>query len=118
MRKILAVAAAAALVASGSLVAAATQTVKGEVVDVACQVKKAPGGQGAAHKNCAEACAKKGSTMGILTTDAVYEIAGDYAANNNAKLLEFVAAQVEATGDVTEKDGKKIISVTAMKAAK
>jgi hypothetical protein len=117
MRKILAVAAAVAFMASASLFAE-TMTVKGEVVDVACQMKKAPGGQGAAHKGCAEACAKKGSTMGILTNDAVYEISGDYAANNNAKLLEFVAAQVEATGNVTEKDGKKVITVSSMKAAK
>jgi hypothetical protein len=117
MRKMFAVAAAAALFASASLFAE-TKTVKGEVVDVQCQVKKAPGGQGAAHKGCAEACAKKGAAMGILTSDAVYEIQGDYAASNNAKLHEFVSAQVEATGEVTEKDGKKIINVTSMKAAK
>jgi hypothetical protein len=117
MRKILAIAVAAAFMASASLFAE-TKTVKGEVVDVACQTKKAPGGQGDAHKGCATACAKKGSTMGILASDAVYEISGDYAANNNAKLLEFVAGQVEATGDVTEKDGKKVIVVSSMKAAK
>lgn len=117
MRKILAVAAAAALVAGASMFAA-EQTVKGELVDVACQVKKSPGGQGDAHKNCAMACAKKGATMGILASDAVYEIAGDYAANNNARLLEFVAAQVEATGEVSEKDGKKVITVSSMKLAK
>jgi hypothetical protein len=111
-----AVMAAAAFVASVSLAAAET-TIKGEVVDVQCQLKKAPGGQGDAHKGCANACAKKGAQMGILTGDAVYEIQGDYSANNNAKLLEFVAAQVEATGEVTEKDGKKIITVTSMKAA-
>jgi len=117
MRKMYAVLAAAAFVATTSLTAAET-TIKGEVVDVACQVKKAPGGQGEAHKGCAEACAKRGSQMGILTQDAVYEIQGEYAANNNAKLLPFVAAQVEATGDVSEKDGKKIITVRSMKAAK
>src|SRR3712207_82246 len=117
MRKIFAVMAAAAFVAATSVYAADT-TVKGEVVDVACQVKKAPGGQGEAHKGCAEACAKRGSQMGILTADAVYEIQGDYAANNNAKLLDFVATQVEATGEVTEKDGKKIITVTSIKAVK
>ena len=117
MRKICAVFAAAAFVAGASLMAAET-TITGEVVDVACQLKKAPGGQGEAHKGCATACAKRGSQMGILTADAVYEIAGDYSANSNAKLLEFVAAQVEATGEVTEKDGKKIITVTSMKAAK
>src|SRR3712207_6401170 len=117
MRKILAVAAAAALLASASL-SAETKTVKGEVVDVACHTKKAPGGHGDAHKGCATACAKKGAVMGIMASDAVYEVAGDYAANNNAKLLDFVATQVEATGEVTEKDGKKVITVTSMKAAK
>jgi hypothetical protein len=117
MRKILAVAAAAALLASASLFAE-TKTVKGEVVDVACHTKKGAGGHGDAHKGCATACAKKGAAMGIMASDAVYEIAGDYAANSNAKLLDFVATQVEATGDVTEKDGKKIITVSSMKAAK
>ena len=117
MRKMFAVFAAAAFVASTSVFAADT-TIKGEVVDVACQVKKAPGGQGDAHKGCAEACAKKGAAMGILTADAVYEIQGDYAANKNEKLLPFVAQQVEATGQVSEKDGKKVITVSAMKAAK
>jgi hypothetical protein len=48
----------------------------------------------------------------------VYEIQGDYAANKNEKLLPFVAAQVEATGQVSEKDGKKVITVTSIKAAK
>jgi hypothetical protein len=117
MRKIYAVLAAAAFVATTSLFAAET-TIKGEIVDVACQVKKAPAGQGDAHKNCAEACAKRGSQMGILTADAVYAIEGDYAANKNEKLLPFVATQVEATGEVSEKDGKKVITVTSMKAAK
>jgi hypothetical protein len=117
MRKILAVAAAAALMASASLFAE-TKTVKGEVVDVACHTKKGAGGHGDAHKGCATACAKKGAAMGIMASDAVYEIAGDYAANSNAKLLDFVATEVEATGEVTEKDGKKIITVSSMKAAK
>jgi type 1 fimbria pilin len=117
MRKMFAVIAAAALVASTSLFAAET-TIKGEVVDVACQTGKAPNGQGEAHKGCATGCAKRGNQMGILAQDAVYEIHGEFAADNNAKLIEFVAAQVEATGEVSEKDGKKIITVKSMKLAK
>jgi hypothetical protein len=117
MRKILAVAAAAALMAGVSL-SAETKTVTGEVVDVACHTKKGAGGHGDAHKGCATACAKKGAAMGIMASDAVYEIAGDYAANSNAKLLDYVATRVEATGEVTEKDGKKIITVSSIKAAK
>ena len=116
MRKMIAVFAATAFVSVAPLLAA-EKTVKGEIVDVQCQLKKAPGGKGEAHKGCADACAKKGAQMGILTEDAVYEIQGDFAANNNAKLMEFVASQVEAKGELTEKDGKKIMTVTSMKAA-
>jgi hypothetical protein len=117
MRKMIALAAAAVLTVGVSLIGA-EKTVTGEVVDVACHLKKGDGGHGGSHKGCADACAKKGAAMGIMASDAVYEIQGDYAANNNAKLLEFVATKVEATGEVTEKDGKKFIKVTSMKAAK
>ncbi|MGH9315436.1 MAG: hypothetical protein ACRD1S_19825 [Vicinamibacterales bacterium] len=90
------------------------KTVKGEVVDVQCQAKKAEN-HGADHESCAMRCAQKGAKMGILTDDGVYAITGDYAADNNKKLIEFVAKNVEATGEVTEKDGQKTIKVTSMK---
>jgi hypothetical protein len=92
------------------------KTVKGEVVDVQCQAKKAEN-HGADHEGCAKKCAEKGAKMGILTDDGVYTITGDYAAENNKKLMEFVAKKVEATGEVTEKDGQKTIKVASMKAA-
>jgi hypothetical protein len=93
---------------------AEVKTVKGEIVDVQCQAKKAEN-HGAEHEGCAKKCAQRGAKMGILTSDAVYTITGDFAADNNKKLLEFVAKNVEATGEVTEKDGQKTINVTAMK---
>jgi hypothetical protein len=117
MRKIFALMASAALVAALAAPLVAQTTVKGEVVDVACAVKKAPGGKGADHAGCAMACAKKGAPIGVMTEDAIYTITGDYTANNNAKLLEFVAKQVEVTGTVTEKDGQKMIAVTSIKAS-
>ena len=62
MRKIFALVAGAAFVAAlaAPLIAQPTTTVKGEVVDVACATKKAPGGKGDDHAACAMACAKKG----------------------------------------------------------
>ena len=117
MRRMVAIAAAAVFMAGASLLAE-SKTVKGEVVDVMCHTKKGDGGHGDAHKGCATACAKKGAAMGIMASDGVYTIEGDYAANNNAKLMDFVATQVEATGEVSEKDGKKDITVSSMKAAK
>ena len=93
-----------------------SKTIKGEVVDVQCQAKKAEN-HGADHEGCAKKCAEKGAKMGILTDDGVYTITGDYAADNNKKLLEFVAKKVEATGEGTEKDGQKTIKVASMKVA-
>ncbi len=93
------------------------KTITGEVIDVQCYAKAADN-VGAKHEGCAISCAKKGAKMGVLASDGVYEIAGDYTTNSNAKLTEFVAKKVQATGDVTEQDGKKVITVTAMAAAK
>ena len=96
---------------------AADMTLKGEVVDVACSIDKKDAGKGAGHAGCAMSCAKSGQPVGILTADAVYTITGDYAANKNAKLLDFVAKNVIVTGEVTEKDGQKVINVKSIKLA-
>ena len=116
MRKILAIVAGAAVVAVISApLFAADMTVKGEVVDVACALGKGDEGKGAGHAACAMSCAKRGQPVGILTADAVYEITGDYTANRNAKLLDFVAKRVEVTGEVSEKGGKKMMAVKSIK---
>lgn len=111
-----AVAAAALVVAALVLPvwAAATTTIQGEVVDLECSLGKGADGQGEAHAACAMRCAKEGRAMGLLTADEVYRIEGDYTANANAKLLDFVAKKVEAKGRVTERDGKKMINIVAM----
>ena len=80
-----------------------------------CHTKKAEN-VGASHADCALSCAKRGAAMGIMTSDGVYTITGDYTNDKNAKLLDFVAKNVEATGEVTEKDGVKTINVTSLKA--
>ena len=53
----------------------------------------------------------------MKTADALYTITGDYTANKNAKLLDFVARKVIATGEVTEKDGVKSINVKSIRLA-
>jgi hypothetical protein len=93
-------------------------TLTGELVDVACALKKGEGGHGESHAACAMACAKRGQAQGIMTSDAVYTIAsGDYTANNNAKLIDFVAKKVIVTGEVAEKDGQKTITIKSIKLA-
>lgn len=87
---------------------------RGEVVELACATSKGAAGRGEAHAVCAMDCARKGNPMGLLVGDAIYEIAGDFTARQNAKLLDFVARQVEARGELVEKDGHKVLNVSAM----
>mgnify|MGYP001352921545 CR=1 FL=1 len=92
-------------------------TVRGEVVDIQCATSRGEGGRGLAHAACALDCAKHGLPLGILADDALYEIAGDFTANHNAKLLDFVAKVVVATGELTEQDGTKRLNVRTIRAA-
>jgi type 1 fimbria pilin len=117
MRKILAIVAGACFGAAISTpMFAADMTVKGEVVDVACALTKGDAGKGEGHAACAMSCAKGGRTVGILTADdVIFEVTGDYAAHNNARLLDFVAKKVEVTGEVSERSGKKLMAVKAIK---
>ncbi len=118
MRNLISMVAGAAFVAALAIPAfAADMTVKGEVVDIACATSKKDAGKGAAHASCAMSCAKSGQPVGILTADAIYTVTGDYVANKNAKMLDFVAKTVIVTGEVTEKDGVKSINVKSIKIA-
>lgn len=118
MRNLISMVAGAAFVAALAIPAfAADMTVKGEVVDIACATSKKEAGKGAAHASCAMSCAKGGQPVGILTADAIYTVTGDYVANKNAKMLDFVAKTVIVTGEVTEKDGVKSINVKSIKIA-
>ena len=98
------IALAAFIVTLGSAAVAVAQqqrTLKGEVVDVACYQEKSPegGGYGDEHAACALTCAKKGQDLAVVTNDGLYIITGDVTKNNNAKLIEFVAKEVEARSE-------------------
>ncbi len=111
---------AAALFISGAaaIVAAEVKTITGEVVDVQCYVKDGRKATGEDHGGCARTCAGKGGPMGILASDGLYGITGEFAANRNRKLLPFVAQKVQATGEIGAKDGKKTIKLSALEKAK
>ena len=94
------------------------RTVTGEVVELDCSLSQGKADRGEAHAACAMSCARRGNQMAILTAEAVYLVDGDYTANRNAKLLDFVARQVEAKGTITEQDGKLRINVASMAVVK
>jgi len=108
---------AALALALGAPAFAATETVKGKVVDQTCYTKDMKANVGKDHKmpqdvtDCATACAKKGAPMALLTEDGkLYQITGGLAADMNARIIPHISHTIEITGDVTEKDGKKMIA--------
>jgi hypothetical protein len=98
---------------------AKTETVTGQVIDLACYMLDT-GNTGNTHRGrgyaCAQACAKEGFQVGLLTTDAkVYEITGDLTASKNAKLAPHMGHTVTMTGDVSEKDGVMMIAASELR---
>ena len=113
---------AAFVVALGAPAFAATQTVTGQLIDQSCYNMdksntgvdhKMPKGD---TKDCAIACAKGGRPVALLTSDGkVYTVTGDLAADKNAKLVPHMSHTVALTGDVTDKDGKMMITAANLK---
>jgi hypothetical protein len=100
---------------------AATKTVTGQLVDLACYGLDKEN-TGIAHKAkghaCGPACAREGFPVGLLATDGmVYQVTGELAAHANAKLAPHISHTVTVTGEVGEKDGVPTISGTEIKMA-
>ena len=123
MSKLLATVVAATFVMALSAPAfAKTETITGKIVDQACYLKDKANNAGADHKmpadtkDCAAACAKEGHPLALLTSDGkVYEIAGDLAANKNAKLIPHITHTVSITGDTMDMQGKMMIHAAELK---
>ena len=85
----------------------ATQTIKGEVVDLMCYLDH--GAKGDKHKGCASKCIKGGGPVGLLTADdKLYLVVGDHKPINDT-LGEKAAQTVTLKGKVVERNGMKMI---------
>jgi hypothetical protein len=86
---------------------AATQTIKGEVVDLMCYLDH--GAKGEKHKGCAARCIKGGGPIGLLTSeDQLYLVVGDHAPLNET-LSAKAGETVSLKGKVVERSGMKMI---------
>ena len=107
---------AAMAVAFAPALSAKPATVKGDLIDVACGKD---GKTGAELEKCAKSCATRGPVAVYTADGGVYVVTGDYAANKNAKLMDFMGKSVEMTGEVTkDKDGKMSIAAAKVTLAK
>lgn len=94
-------------------------TISGEVVDVACYMMGEAKGEG--HVKCAQACAKAGGALGILTSDGklyVSLLPDDHKNSPNAILMDHIGHQVEAKGFVRAKGGTQGIMIRRVAMAK
>ena len=106
-----------------SVAAANAAEVTGVLVDKACYMKDKANTTNA-HKGmgetCAQACAKKGSTVSLVTEKGeVYDVMAmaDLAGESNAKLVPHMGHTVTLTGDIVDSKDKKSkeIHATALK---
>jgi len=73
-------------------------TLTGQVVDLNCFTTN--GASGAAHKGCAQACAKAGVPLGILSSDGtIYlPVSAKPGYPQNSKLEQYAESKVKVTG--------------------
>ncbi|HWW86209.1 MAG TPA: hypothetical protein VNZ26_21580 [Vicinamibacterales bacterium] len=100
----------------------ATETVTGRLVDLSCySLNKEETGNAhrrGAAKICAQACAREGFDVGLLTSAGkVYVVRGVLAADRNAKLVPHMSHNVTITGEVNEKNGVIELSAGDLKMA-
>jgi hypothetical protein len=101
---------------------ASNQTVTGRVVDIDYYARtKGSKGRGLDQSLIAARSSVKweGMPAGLITADGkAYQITGGLAANNNAKISEFLNQTVTITGSVFDKDGMTMISADSVTLAK
>ena len=91
MRSVPAILVAALCAAATVPMRAVTETVTGQVIDLACYMLD-KSNTGVTHRGrgyaCAQACAKEGFQVGLVAAEGkVYSISGGLAASKNAKLV-------------------------------
>ena len=92
--------------------------VTGELVDQTCYMKDKHKNIGVGHQDCATLCALKGQTLAVVTDSGeVIAITGDLTANKNAQMVPHMSHRVVVSGEISEKDGAKMINGTQIRMA-
>src|SRR5947199_3504835 len=92
-------------------------TLTGQVVDLNCFTTN--GASGAAHQGCAQACAKAGVPLGILSSDGtIYvPVSAKPGDPQNSKLEQYIEGKVKVTGTHRMVSGLHTIEIKTVAAA-
>jgi hypothetical protein len=92
-------------------------TITGQVIDVNCHTTM--GASGAGHKQCAQACAKAGVPLAILSNDGtIYmPVSSKPGDPQNSKLEKFAESKVKVTGTHRMVSGLHTIEIKTVEAA-
>jgi type 1 fimbria pilin len=92
-------------------------TITGSVVDLNCFTTN--GASGAGHKACAQACAKAGVPLGILSSDGtIYvPVSSKPGDPQNSKLEQYAEGKVKVTGTHRMVSGLNTIEIKTVSAA-
>ncbi len=92
-------------------------TITGQVVDVNCYVTMGASGEG--HKMCAQACAKAGVALAILSSDGTLymPVSSKPADPQNSRLEQYTEGKVTVTGTHRLQNGLHTIEIKTVAAA-
>ena len=91
-------------------------TITGQVVDLNCNTTN--GASGAGHKACAQACAKAGVPLGILSDGTIYlPVSSKPGDPQNSKLEQYAEGKVKVTGTHRMVNGLHTIEIKTVSAA-
>lgn len=116
-RRLIVVTVLAALVAAAPVAQAEEMTWTGEVLDLACYVSQ--GAEGADHAGCAKSCVKGGQPMGLKAEDGTVVLLSAHHKDGAPyeALKDWAGEMAVVTGELAERDGVKVVTVTGSKAA-
>ena len=104
------------LLMAGSVYAADTVSVKGEIIDTYCYGLM--GAKGASHRQCAIDCVKAGIPAGLLEdgTNKVYVLLPNKDKTGLPKeVIDKMAQKVTVTGKVYAKGGSQFLTIESIK---
>jgi type 1 fimbria pilin len=91
-------------------------TITGQVIDLNCNTTN--GASGPSHKACAQACAKAGVPLGILSEGTIYlPVSSKPGDPQNSKLEQYAEAKVKVTGTHRMVNGLHTIEIKTVSAA-